>query len=95
MMKNRMKQNNIILIPFHVKETLQHTVAWEGLPKEPCQGIIDQRDEIDKANVRLGNKVHTFKKTNSDVWADRPHLIAYEVSLPTKWRSTVNRLKRF
>ena len=41
------------------------------------------------------NQVHTFKKTNCDVWADRPRLIAYEVSRPGKWVSSINRLKRF
>ena len=72
MMRNRQKSNQIFLIPFHIKETLQHTVAWDDLPELPKQGIIDQRSAIDKANVRLGYNVSTFKKTNCDVWADRP-----------------------
>ena len=95
MMKKRQKSNQIFLIPFHIKETLQHTVVWENLPSLPKQGIIDQRSAIDKANVRLGNNVSTFKKTNCDVWADRPQLISYEISTPSKWVSSIARLRRF
>ena len=35
MMRNRQKSNQIFLIPFHIKETLQHTVAWDDLPELP------------------------------------------------------------
>ena len=53
------------------------------------------RTEVDKANVRLNRHVNTFKKTNCDVWQDRPQLVSYEVSPPGKWRSSVHLLRRF
>ena len=62
MMRNRRKNKKLFLIPFHIKETLQNTVAWDGLPCLPKQGILDKRSELDKANIRLGNSVATFKK---------------------------------
>ena len=86
-------ERQIFVIPFHVRKTLQHAVEWDGLNSMPTQAILDRRSELERANVRLGNNVSTFKKTNCDVWADRPTLISYEISSPGKWASSVIRLK--
>ena len=68
-------------------------MAWTGVSRRE-QVILDMRTEVDKANVRLNRHVNTFKKTNCDVWQDRPQLVSYEVIPPGKWRSSVHQLSR-
>ena len=93
-LKNRKKQNNIFVIPFHLKETGEAVHTWDQVQKR-TQIIIDQRSEVDKANVRLNRYCNTFKNQNCNVFQDRPKLISFEPAFPSDWRPSVHNLKEF
>ena len=48
--------------------------------------------ELDKQNVRLSRHHNTFRKTQCNVWNDRPELIDNRRSLESGWEPSVHDL---
>ena len=55
--------------------------------------VLDLRSEFNKANQRLNKHIHTFKKSDCDVWQDRPNLISFEQVGFSDWRPSVHYLE--
>ena len=49
--------------------------------------------EVNKQNIRLSRHIDTFRKTQCNVWNDRPHLINFKRCIESKWEPSVHNLE--
>ena len=82
---------HVFQIPYHLQNVAnEDTVAWEEID-EPDQVIFDLRDPYEKEAAQFNQTCRTFKKA-VDLWEEKPRLVAYEETIPTKWKSSVHLL---
>ena len=88
----RLRQTHQVLIfPYHLKESKQRLHVWDA-QKRTDDIFIDLMSELDKQNVRLCRHHNTFRKTQCNVWNDRPELIENRRSLESGWEPSVHDL---
>ena len=66
---------------------------WENVEKQD-QMIFDLRDEEEKKHFFKCREPFTFKKTNFNVWKERPQLINRECVMAKNWRPSVHFIKK-
>ena len=83
--------SQIFIFPYHLKESKQSLHIWDTV-NQVENIFIDLMSEADKQNIRLSRNVNTFRKTQCNVWNDRPELISFKRCLESEWQPSVHGL---
>ena len=86
------ESSQIFIFPYHLKESKQSFHTWDTV-KQVDNIFIDLMSETDKQNIRLSRNVNTFRKTQYNIWNDRPELINFKRCLESEWQPSVHGLK--
>ena len=92
-LNSRKERAQVFEIPFHLKDSGEPLYSWDCV-KERESILIDLRDEVTKANIRLNRNVHTYYNGYCDVWRDRPEVVSFEKIPSSDWRTSVHHLKK-
>ena len=92
--ETRKENSQVFVFPSNLIQAELGLHTWKNVQRQEVHNIIlDRRTEIDKANVRLNKHVHTFRKTECNVWQDRPNLRNTREVIPTNWHPSVHYLE--